>query len=123
MKWNGIVSQCEKIRMQARLASENSTQTRSTQAPRHGQENASRRAWPCQPTAGSAGQRPGSRASRGRNRLVCAGLASPASRGELVSLTAHRFDQVEAQLRAEPADAHVDHVRAGVEVIAPDRGE
>src|SRR5215471_19332342 len=42
---------------------------------------------------------------------------------KLVPGTSHRLDQVESELRAQPPDAHVDHVGAGVEVVAPDRGQ
>src|ERR1700677_126929 len=42
---------------------------------------------------------------------------------ELIALTPYRLDQVKAQLGAEPADAHVDHVGPRVELVAPDGGE
>ena len=42
---------------------------------------------------------------------------------ELIALTPHGLDQVEAELGAESADAHVDHVGPRVEVVAPDGGE
>src|ERR1700722_13236052 len=42
---------------------------------------------------------------------------------ELIALTPDRLDQVEAELGADAPDAHVHHVGAGVEVVAPDGGE
>src|ERR1039458_3797067 len=69
---------------------------------------------------------------RGRNRApslrpvatVCRSRpAVPSLRGELVSLTTNRLDQVETEFRAEAADADIDHVGAGIEVIPPHRGE
>src|ERR1700683_828465 len=42
---------------------------------------------------------------------------------ELIALTPHGLDQVEAQLGAESADAYVDHVGPRVELVAPDGGE
>src|SRR5580658_5396758 len=42
---------------------------------------------------------------------------------ELIALTPHGLDQVEAQLGAETADAHVDDVGPRVELVAPDGGE
>ena len=44
-------------------------------------------------------------------------------RHKLIALTPHRLDQFEPELGADPPDAHVDHVRSRVEVVAPDRGE
>src|SRR5580704_5758590 len=44
-------------------------------------------------------------------------------RGELISLTTHRLDQAEAEFRAKAADADVDHVGTGIEVVSPHRGE
>src|SRR5258708_14464976 len=50
------------------------------------------------------------------------GRMSPNSLGRKpVPGTAHRLDQVEPELRPEPPHADVDHVRAGVEVVSPDR--
>src|SRR6202042_3845575 len=43
--------------------------------------------------------------------------------GELVSGTAHRLDQVEAELRPEPPDADIDDIGTGVEVVTPDGRE
>src|ERR1700733_9906846 len=42
---------------------------------------------------------------------------------ELIALTPHGLDQVEAQLGAEAADAHVNDVGPRVELVAPDGGE
>src|ERR1700684_2335418 len=39
--------------------------------------------------------------------------------GELIAFTAHRLDQVEAKLGPQAPHAHVDDVRARVEVIPP----
>src|ERR1700722_7664897 len=42
---------------------------------------------------------------------------------ELIALTPHGLDQLEAQLGAEAAAAHVDDVGPRVELVAPDGGE
>src|SRR5712691_2260946 len=51
--------------------------------------------------------------------------AVPAAGGrsgrEAVTLTAHRLNQGEPDLRPEPPDANVDDVGAGIELDAPDR--
>src|SRR5690242_3393529 len=49
--------------------------------------------------------------------------AMPALGDELISLTSHSLDQLEAELGTDPPHAHVHHVGARVEVIAPDHGE
>src|SRR5215467_932162 len=64
----------------------------------------------------------------GRLRPVSMSLNLPIARPpalgrKLVPGTSHRLDQVESELRAQPPDAHVDHVGAWVEVVAPDRGQ
>src|SRR5690348_12496737 len=45
------------------------------------------------------------------------------ARGESITHIAHRLDPHRRQLRPEPTDVDVDHVRAGVEFKAPDVGE
>src|SRR5215831_1314952 len=49
--------------------------------------------------------------------------AAPGLRDKLITLTPHGLDQLEAELGTDPPDAHVHHVRSGIEIIAPDRGE
>src|SRR5579859_7315690 len=108
MKWNGTVSQCEKITIAARLATEKPAQATSTQASRP------RKRGQCSP-GGRCGQRvchghdggPAWPGGPGRGRSGC----------ELITLTTHRLDQFKAQLGPEPPDAHVHHVRARVEVV------
>src|SRR5260370_42168941 len=51
------------------------------------------------------------------------GPASCSASDELIALTPHGLDQVEAELRAQSPDARVDDVGAGIGVVAPDRGE
>src|SRR5215469_9430122 len=133
MKWNGTVSQREKITIAARLTTEKAAQATSTQA--NGQ-------WARGRWTGhrSPGGRCGHRMARRRNGSLADRAAGPgwavsrgcAARragpgrclgGELISLTAHRLDQVEAELGPEPPHADVHHVRARVEVVAPDRGQ
>ena len=136
MKWNGIVSQREKTRMQSRLAAEKTPHTRSTQATRQGQPKPSRAAAGARVTGPPTGWRrpgprakgspdgsechsPAGRAVRSRERPASSGSMLPASRRELVSLTTHRLDQAEAELGAEPPDADVHDVGAGIEVVPP----
>src|SRR5215470_17831458 len=133
MKWNGTVSQCEKITIAARLATEKAAHATSTQA--NGQWTRGR--WTGHR---SAGGRCGHRMARWGNGSLADRAASPgwAARrgcvarrarpgrclgGEPISLTAHRLDQVEAELGPQPPNADVHHVRARVEVVAPDRGQ
>src|SRR5258708_15143601 len=49
--------------------------------------------------------------------------AGPVLGDELIALTPHGLDQLEAELGTDPLHAHVHHVGAGIEVIAPDGGE
>src|SRR5580700_2865905 len=107
MKWKGTVSQCEKITIAARLATEKTTQATSTQATRPWWKRA------------RCGQR--MRHGHGGGQVWAGCRGSGASRCELITLTAHRLDQLEAQLGPEPPDTYVHHVGAGVEVVAPDR--
>src|SRR5215475_2096051 len=118
MKWNGTVSQCEKTTIATRLATEKAAHATSTQAT--GPWNRGR----------CSGQRsPGGRCGqcicRGHGGsqpwAACPG-GGPSGR-KPVTLTAHRLDQFEAQLGPQPSDAYVHHVRARVEVVAPDGGE
>src|SRR5215831_6476825 len=112
MKWNGTVSQCEKITIAARLATEKTAHAASTLAT--GPWNRGQR---------SPGGRCGQRMYRGRSQPWAACRRGWPSGCEPISLTAHCLDQFEAQLGPQPADAHVHDVRARVEVVAPDRGE
>ena len=49
--------------------------------------------------------------------------AAPSLAGQLIAFTAHRPDQVEAELRPQAPDAHVDDIRARIEVVAPHAGQ
>src|ERR1700722_19483661 len=102
--WNGMVSQPGNMKMKSRLASAKTVHTVSI-------------------TPGGQGQP--RRASHGA--VSACGIvpaSAPGSPGdELITLTPYGLDQLEAQLGAEPPDAHVYHVRAGIEVVAPDGGE
>src|SRR5262245_3665629 len=118
MKWNGTVSQCEKMTIAARLATEKAAQATSTQAT--GPWNRGRCSGQRSP-GGRCGQRM-CRGHAGSQPWAVCRERWPSAR-KPVSLTAHRFDQLEAQLGPQPSDAHVHHVRARVEVVAPDRGE
>src|SRR6266566_2092623 len=51
------------------------------------------------------------------------GHSIASGRIEAVPNPTDRGDRVRTDLRAEPADVHVDHVRARVEVVTPDRRE
>src|SRR5215467_10472399 len=119
MKWNGTVSQCEKITIAARLVTEKATQATSTQATR-----------PWWKRGRCSGQRsPGGRCGQcmrhghGCGQVWAGCRGSGSSRCELITLTTNRLDQLEAQLGPEPPDTDVHHVGAGVEVVAPDRRE
>src|SRR3981081_692989 len=93
MKWNGMVSQFAKKRIAARFTAEKAPQAMSSGAGRMARQPPDRRL--------HASIRP--------------------SRRELITLTAHCPDQVEAELGAEPPDAHIDHVRPRIEVEPPHR--
>src|SRR5215469_11539865 len=139
MKWNGTVSQCEKTVIATRLATEKATHATSTQAnghrsggPPRGQCSPGGRCGQCslggrcgQCSLGgrcgqcSLGGRCGQCSPAGIRSVAASWCRRPsgtASGGKLVALTAHRLDQVEAELGAEPAHADVHHVRARIEV-------
>src|SRR6516164_8637967 len=94
--------------MQTSPISQSSSQVRSsTSGRRPAAWLRRRRTWP----GGSASSRAG----------PCTGwLVAVSLGGELISGTTHRLDQLEAELRPEPADADVHDVGAGVEIVAPD---
>ncbi len=91
MKWNGIVSQCEKTTMQSRFTTENRAHATSTQATRHGQLKLPR-AWAARALArrlaprvkaspaGSECHSPAARGARDRGRLVSPVPSGAASR-------------------------------------------
>src|SRR6516225_3091833 len=95
--------------MQTSPISQSSSQVRSSTSGRRPPAWLSRRnTWPEVPISSLAGSATG--------RLVVISLG-----GKLISGTAHRLDQVEAELRPEPPDADIDDVGTGVEIVAPDR--
>src|SRR5579862_2385217 len=102
MKWNGIVSQPGNTRIAARLIAEKTAHAASSNPGRKGQLSL---------TANLPNPDHG---------LTGAELSGSAP-GELISLTAHRLDEAEAELGPQAPHAHVDDVRAGVEVVPPDR--
>src|SRR6266516_5163652 len=106
MKWNGTVSQREKTTMATRLASEKAIHATSSQT--NGQRSGGRPRGQCRP-ASRCGQ--------------CRRPPGTTSGGEPIALTTHRLDQVEAELGAQPPHADVDHSRARIEVVSPDRGK
>src|ERR1700733_1833901 len=103
-----MVSQPGNMKMKSRLARAKTVHTVSITTGGHGQ-----------PSLGSQTGSPGT--------VVACGTAPasvPGSPGdELIALTPYGLDQVEAELGADPPDAHVHHVGARVEVVAPDGGE
>src|SRR3984885_1796890 len=103
-----MVSQPGNMKMKSRLARAKSVHTTSITPGGHGQP--------------SLGSQPGKRGT-----VVARGTAPasvPGSPGdELIALTPYGLDQVEAELGADPPYAHVHHVGARVEVVAPDGGE
>src|SRR5947207_15033426 len=111
MKWNGMVSQREKITMATRLASEKTTHATSSQA--NGQRRVGR-------PGDQRQRRPGGRSGICRLAGRCRRPPDTASGGEPIALTTQRLDQVEAELGAQPTHADVHHVRARVEVVSPD---
>src|SRR6266700_4050046 len=122
MKWKGTVSQREKITIAARLSTEKTAHATST--PATGQR---RPGVQCRP-AGRCGQcRPDGRCGTCRpdDRWgTCRSAGGPAPLGgEPVSLTTHRLDQVEAEFGAQPPHTDIHNVRAGIKVVAPDRGQ
>src|SRR5580700_8817413 len=104
MRWNGIVSQHGNMNMKSRLTRAKIHHPTSIARGGYGQPNRGSRC-----SCGSGG---------GRNSRAVA-----SARHELIAPTPHRLDHVEAELRAEPPDAHVDHVGPRIEVVAPDGGE
>src|SRR5580704_18816746 len=98
MRWNGTVSQHGNMNMRSRL----------TRAKIHHPTSIARGGYG-QPKRGGRGG-PGS-------------LSAASARHELIALTPHGLDQLEAELGAKPSDAHVDDVGSRVEVVAPDGGE
>src|ERR1700761_8594163 len=107
--WNGMVSQPGNMKMKSRLASANIVHTVSI-------------------TPGGQGH-PRRDSQRGSREAVNACGAVPDDSlshslgDELIALTPHGLDQVEAELGANPPDTHVHHIGARVEVVAPDGGE
>src|SRR5947208_14244239 len=98
MKWNGTVSQSRKITIAARLTREKAAQATSTQAIRlwwkRGRCSGQRS------PGGRCGQR--MRHGHGDGQVWAGGRVGGRSRCELITLTAHRLDQLEAQLGPEP---------------------
>src|SRR6201996_2598220 len=106
--WNGMVSQPGNMKMKSRLASANIVHTVSI-------------------TPGGQGH-PKRGSQRGSRETVnaCGTVSDSLSHSlgdELIALTPYGLDQVETELGANPPDAHVHHIGAGVEVVAPDGSE
>src|SRR5580658_8397341 len=104
-----MFSQPGKARMATRLIAEKAAQAASSSPGRNGQLTlianlTSPESRPAAPAATAAPAVPAAPMSGAR---------------KLVAFTAHRLDQVEAELGPQPPHAHVDDVRAGVEVISP----
>ena len=101
MKWKGTVSQPANAKIAIRLRTEKTAHTASSNAGLNGQLS------------------------------LMANLPSPEMRparppsvvGELVTFTAYRLDQAEAELGPQASYAHVDHVGARVEVVSPHAGQ
>src|SRR5882672_9851172 len=91
--------------MAMRLSAEKTAQITSSASGLNGQRNASSQAGAPE-VAGTA-----------------SATAAPGLGDELITLTPHRLDQLEAELGTDPPDAHVHHVGPGIEIIAPDGGE
>src|SRR5580704_18703992 len=111
MKWNGIVSQSANQKIATRLSAEKTAQPIVSASGLYGQRSAricavAWRSW-----------------ARERVPLPPPGELTGLPGDKLIALTPHGLDQVEAELGAQPPDAHVHHVRARVEVVAPDGGQ
>src|ERR1700733_8806707 len=106
--WNGTVSQPGYMKIRTRLPSAKTTHNVSSTPGDQGQ-----------PSRLSKRGCRGARITRG----TVAELASSSLVDKLIALTPHGLDQFEAELGAEAPDAHVYHVRAGIEVVAPHGGE
>src|SRR5919197_802690 len=110
MKWNGIVSQLGQSAIARRFARANAN---------HATSIALRRKAPlATPTIG-AGRALPARPSDAPC-WVPALIPSLSSGDEPIAAMPDRFDRVRAELLAQPPDAHLDDVRARVEVVAPD---
>src|SRR5271167_145913 len=101
MRWKGMVSQPGNAKIAIRLMTEKTAHAASSKAGLKGQLS------------------------------LMADLPNPEMRsakppsvvGELVTFTAYRLDQVEAELGPQASYAHVDHVGARVEVVSPHAGQ
>src|ERR671931_162302 len=110
MKWNGIVSQLGQSAIARRFARANAN---------HATSIALRRKAPLATPTIEAGRALPARPSD----APCWGPAlmpSLSSGDESIAAMPDRFDRVRAELLAQPPDAHLDDVRARVEVVAPD---
>src|SRR5260370_34849816 len=104
MKGKGTVSQGANTSIATRLAAANTahaTSTHSSLTRPSGQERL-----PCEPNAG--------RDRQPRERGTCPGAWSPG--GEPIALTAHRFDQLQAEIPAQPPHADGDAIRGRADV-------
>src|ERR1700751_2766780 len=107
MKWNRIVSPTANQKIATRLSAEKTAQLRASASGLYGQRSARifAVAWRDRATE--------------RVPLPPPGELRALPGDELIALTPHGLDQVEAKLGAQPPDADVPHVRARVEVVAP----
>src|SRR5579871_858671 len=111
MKWNGTVSQLANQKIATRLTAEKTAQPMSSASGLYGQRSARIFAVAWRDWATERVPLPPPSELRGL----------PGD--ELIALTPHGLDQVEAEFGAQPPDAHVHHVRARVEIVAPDGGQ
>src|ERR1700743_1023605 len=96
--------------MAIRLSAEKAAQITSSASELNGQRSASSQA--------------GAPEAAGATSIAGMSIAAvPALGDELISLTPHGLDQLEAELGTDPPHAHVHHVGAGIEFIAPDHSE
>src|SRR5580658_5635246 len=120
IRWNGMASQRSKITIPARPRIHSSTQARSSQP---GQD--------CQPSLAPPDACAGPKIPAGCQRVACGPAAGcPISlraarplRGQPVTRTTHRLNQVEPELGPQPPDADIHDVRSRVEVDAPHGGQ
>src|SRR5271165_7010888 len=95
MRWKGTVSQPANAKIAIRLMTEKTAHTASSNA--------------------------GLMADLPNPEMRSAKL--PSVVGELVTFTADRLDEAEAELGPQASHAHVNHVRARVEVVSPHAGQ
>src|SRR5580693_3072957 len=123
IKWKGMASHRSKSRMPASPSIHSTTHARSIQLIQASSCSRSRVPKRKAGRRGACHRSTADRTTGHRSWPAGGGSGRAASGSESISCTAHRLDQVEAELGPEPAHADVDHVRARVEVQAPYRGQ